>query len=204
MISTDLRWGLHWSALPTLIAFGELEDENGKKVALTVGAGSSNHIGDTEARVELLEFTGAGLSTIKAAVDDLIATMGNIGASMLQDNSKGVKAAETARIEQGGKSATLSTIAQSVENGITSLLTLIAGWYGIAGETKYELNKDFIDSSITPQELTSYLQAYQSDAISLDTFLNLLFRGELLPKGTTVEDEKLLIEAGTGDFDDEE
>ena len=49
LLSTDHRHGLHWTALPTLFIFGELTDADGKKVKLTVGAGSSNHIEDTEA-----------------------------------------------------------------------------------------------------------------------------------------------------------
>lgn len=202
-LSTDLRHGLHWTALPTLFLFGDIKDDKGKQVSITVGAGSSNHINDDEARAELLEFTGAGLHSIDVAIKEDIDTMASIGARMLQGTSPGVKAAETARIEQSGESATLSTIAQATENGITSLLRTIADWSGLASkDIKYELNKDFIDSSLTPQEVTAYLQAYQTEAISLDTFLNLLHRGELLPKGVSPEQEAERIDAGR-DFNDE-
>ena len=195
-LSTDLRHGLHWAALPTMFLFGDLTDENGQRVKITVGAGSSNHISDTEARAELLEFTGAGLAAIDEAVKGDIEAMASIGARMLQAQNSGVKAAETARIEQSGESATLSTIAQSVESGITNTLKTIAEWSGVSGDISYTLNKDFIDSSLTPQQLTSYLQALQTEAISLDTFLNLLHKGELLPKGITPELEAGRIEAG--------
>jgi hypothetical protein len=201
-LSTDLRHGLHWTALPTLFLFGELVDDKGKQVSISVGAGSSNHIQDSDARAELLEFTGAGLGAIDTAIKEDIETMASIGARMLQSKPAGVKAAETARIEQSGESATLSTIAQSVENGITNLLVTLAEWSGVNGEIKYELNKDFIDSSLTPQQVTAYLQAYQTEAISLDTFLNLLHKGELLPKGITPEDEADRIDSGR-DFNDE-
>lgn len=202
-LSTDLRHGLHWTALPTLFVFGEITDDKGKQVKLTVGAGSSNHIQDTEARVELLEFTGAGLSAIDVALKTDVETMSTIGARMLQGKSPGVKAAETARIEQSGESATLSTIAQAVENGITNIIRILAEWSGLnPDDVIVELNKDFIDASLTPQELAEYLKMFQSDAISLDTFLNLLHKGELLPKGITPEDEAGRIESGR-DFDDE-
>lgn len=201
-LSTDLRHGLHWTALPTMFLFGELVDDKGKQVQITVGAGSVNHIQDTDAKAELLEFTGAGLNAVDVAIKEDIETMASIGARMLQTSSAGVKAAETARIEQSGESATLSTIAQSVENAITNILQIIADWSGVTGEVSYELNKDFIDSSLTPQQLTSYLQAFQSGAISLDTFLHLLHKGELLPKGITPELEADRIIAGQ-DFKDE-
>ena len=203
-LSTDLRHGLHWTALPTLFLFGELTDAKGKAVSITVGAGSSNHIQDNEARAELLEFTGAGLASIDTAIKADVETMASIGARMLQGKPQGVKAAETARIEQSGESATLSTIAQATENGITSLLKVLAEWSGLSvDDVKYELNKDFIDASLTPQQITAYLQMFQSEAISLDTFLNLLHKGELLPKGITPEQEADRIEAGS-DFNKDE
>ena len=202
-MSTDLRHGLHWTALPTLFLFGDIKDDKGKQVSITVGAGSSNHISDDDARAELLEFTGAGLNAIDVAIKEDIETMASIGARMLQNSQPGVKAAETARIEQSGESATLSTIAQATENGITSLLKTMAEWVGLnTDDVNYELNKDFIDSSLTPQQITAYLQMFMSEAISLDTFLNLLYRGELLPKGVTPEDEADKIAAGS-DFNNE-
>ena len=195
-LSTDLRHGLHWTALPTLFLFGDLTDDKGQRVKINVGAGSSNHISDNEARAELLEFTGAGLGAIDTAIAADIEAMASIGARMLQAQSGGVKAAETARIEQSGESATLSTIAQAVENGITNALKTVAQWSGVSDELSYTFNKDFIDSSLTPQQLTAYLQALQTEAISLDTFLNLLHKGELLPKGITPELEADRIESG--------
>ena len=202
-LSTDLRHGLHWTALPTLFLFGEVTDSKGKQVKIAVGAGTSNHIQDSEARVELLEFTGAGLSAISAAIDEDIETMGSIGARLLVGKSSGVKATETVKIEQSGETATLSTIAQSVENGITNILKTLAEWSGMSGDIVYSLNKDFIDATLSPQELSVYLQALQSEAISQETFLNLLHRGELLPKGISVEDEIALLDAGGSDFNDD-
>ena len=202
-LSTDLRHGLHWTALPTLFVFGEMTDAKGKQINLTVGAGSSNHIQDTDARAELLEFTGAGLSAIDKAIVADVETMASIGARMLQGKAPGVKAAETARIEQSGESATLGTIAQSVESGITNLLRIMAEWSGLnPDDVIIELNKDFIDASLTPQQLSEYLKMFQSEAISLDTFLNLLHKGELLPKGISPTDEADRINAGS-DFNNE-
>ena len=201
-LSTDLRHGLHWTALPTLFLFGDITDSKGNRVQISVGAGSSNHIQDNEASVELLEFTGAGLGSIKSAIDEDIETMGSIGARLLIGKTNGVKATETVKIEQSGETATLSTIAQSVENGITMILKILAEWSGISGEIVYQLNKDFIDATLTPQELSAYLQARQSQEISQETFLGLLHRGELLPKGVTVEDEIALLDAGGSDFND--
>ena len=193
-LATDERHGLHNTALPTMFLFGDIRDSENKPVALTVGPGSANHIPNDEARAELLEFTGAGLGSIAATMDKDVEQMANLGAKMFQNSAEGVRAAETARIEQSGESATLSTIANSVESALTIALKIAAMWQGASDDVTVKLNRDFLDTSLAAQDLTALLQAYMGGAISLDTFLYNLKKGEKLPKDRTVEEEKGMIE----------
>ena len=195
-LSTDERHGLHWTALPTMFLFGDLRDEEGKKKQIKVGAGSSNHIDDTEARVELLEFSGAGLSSIKAAIEADVDVMASIGAKMLTGDSAGVKAAETARIDASSETATLNTIANTINQCVNDILAIMAEWSGSAGEHVYAINRDFIDIKLDPNALMALLRTMQGGGMSLDTFLFNLKRGELLPKGVTAEDEADRIDSG--------
>lgn len=199
LLSTDHRHGLHWTALPTLFIFGELTDSNGKKIQLKVGAGSSNHVEDTDARAELLEFTGQGLGSIKSAVDDDISTMASIGAKMMANESGGVKAAETARIDASSETATLSVIANSVDQTMMQLLTIMSEWGGFTNP-EFKINRDFIDIKLDPQALLALLQTWQSGGMSLNSFLYQLEKGELLPPKVTAEDEESRIDSGP-DFD---
>ena len=201
-MSTDHRHGLHWTALPTMFLFGELRDDKGQKKQIKVGAGSANHIDDSEARVELLEFTGQGIGSLKAAIDDNIKTMASIGAKMLIDGSSGVKSAETSRIEASSETATLSGIANIVDNTMQQLLEIIAEWQG-ATIPEYAINRDFIDVKLDPQALLAYLQVYQSGGMSLDSFLNLLVKGELLPADISAEDEAGRIDTTGADFEED-
>ena len=201
-MSTDQRHGLHWTALPTLFLFGDLRDDTGNKKQIKIGAGTANHIDDTDARAELLEFTGAGLGALKSAIDDNIKTMASIGAKMLVDGSSGVKSAETSRIEASSETATLSTIANTIDSTMNALLEIIADWMG-APIPEYAINRDFIDTNLDPQKLLAYLQVYQSGGMSLDSFLSLLVKGELLPKGVSAEDEADRIETSGNDFNDD-
>jgi len=199
-MSTDQRHGLHWTALPTLFLFGDLRDENGNKKQIKVGAGSANHIEDTDAKAELLEFSGAGLGALKSAIDDNVQTMASIGAKMLLGGSNGVKAAETARIEASSETATLSTLANSIDSTMKALLEILAQWQG-ATVPEYKVNRDFIDTNLDSQTLLAYLQVYQSGGMSLDSFLSLLVKGELLPKNISAEDEADRIGTTGNDFD---
>ncbi len=200
-MSTDHRHGLHWTALPTLFLFGDLRDEQGNKKQIKVGAGSANVIDDTDAKAELLEFTGAGIGSLKAAIDDNIKTMASIGAKMLFDGTSGVKSAETSRIEASSETATLSMIANIVDNTMKQLLTIAAEWVG-ATVPEYEINRDFIDTKLDSQTLLAYLQVYQSGGMSLHSFLSLLVKGELLPKGVTAEDEAQNVDTQGVDFEE--
>lgn len=202
-LATDQRHGLHFTALPTMFIFGSLGvDAEGNEQPIAVGPGTANQILNTEGRAELLEYTGEGLRSIKDAMDDDVATMAAIGARLLQPPRKGVQAAETARIEQSGESATLTTVADSVENALGSALSMAVWWIGgDPDEVEYTLNKDFIDANMPPQQLTALTQAWQAGGLSLDSYLYNLQRGELLPDGRTIEDEKDLIDDAGPDLD---
>ena len=199
-LSTDLRHGLHWTALPTLFLYGDLRNDDGSKKQIKIGAGSANHIEDTDARAELLEFTGAGLGSVTTAVDSLIVTMASIGAKMLADTSGGVKTAETSRIDASSETATLSTIANTVDLAMANLLEIIAAWTGSTAPD-YKINRDFIDVKLDPQSLVALLQTWQSGGMSLDSFLYQLEKGELLPPDISAEEEAGRIETTGTDFD---
>ena len=202
-LATDLRHGLHYTALPTMFLFGDLEGDDGQKAQISVGAGRANHIPDPSGRAELLEFNGAGLGSISKAISESVVAMAGIGAKMLATNEGGVKAAETARIEASAETASLSTIASTVEQIIGRLFEYAMDWSGVEADFTFELNKDFIDAGMEPQEITALLQAWQGGGISLDTFLYNLQAGEILPKDVDIEEEKERIEeeGGSGDVD---
>ena len=199
LLSTDHRHGLHWTALPTLFLFGEMKDENGKQIQIKVGPGSANQVEDPEARAQLLEFTGAGLGSIKAAVDDDISTMASIGAKMMTNESGGVRAVETARIDASSETATLSVIANSVDQTMQALLEIMAEWGGFT-EPEFKINRDFIDIKLDPQALSALLATVNAGKMSLNSFLYQLEKGELLPPKITAKDEEGRIETGP-DFD---
>jgi hypothetical protein len=78
-------------------------------------------------------------------------------------------------------------------------LDIVVDWLDSTDDVTYQINKDFVDDKLSPQELTAYLQAYTTNAISLETFLSLLKQGEILPDDVTPEDEVMRISEG-GDF----
>lgn len=200
-LASDNRHGLHFTALPTVFVFGSLgEDDEGNEIPLSVGPGRANIIPDTAGRAEMLEFTGAGLDAIRAEIQADESIMAAIGARLLSPPRKGVQAAETARIEQSSESASLTTVADSAENALRSALKAAVWWLG--GDPKsvtLNINKDFIDATLSAQDLAALTQTWMAGGMSLESYLFNLKRGELLPDDRNIEDEAELIEDQSGD-----
>ena len=121
--------------------------------------------------------------------------MAALGARMIEPPRSGVEAAETARIHQAGSNATLADIASAVEKGLQAALAEAAEWEaeGQGEQVNVEVNKDFVDSKLQPQELTALVESYLKGGISQETLMYNLKVGEILPEDRTIEEEMELL-----------
>jgi hypothetical protein len=101
----------------------------------------------------------------------------------------------------------LSVIATSVSESLTQVLRWVYWWntsqvlpfsevlpLGLTkAEVTVKLNSDFGIAGMSSQDLQAVVAAWQSGAISRDTMFELFRSGEILPDGTTNEDEANLI-----------
>ncbi len=62
-----------------------------------------------------------------------------------------------------------------------------------------ELNTDFSTKGLGPQEIQTIVAAWQANAISRDTMMELFRRGEVLPEGRTNEEEAKLVQSRRND-----
>ncbi len=195
--SADLEHGAHYTALPTPYAAGfDSESE------LRIGAGIAWVTENADARVGYLEFSGQGLDALSNLKKDKESLMAILGARLLEQQKKQAETAETMRIRQGGDAGSLQTIVGSVSRGIEMVLREMVWWAGgdentVKGTT-FLLNDDFISARMEPNELIALMKAWQSNAISQDTFLWNLRQGEIIPANTGIEDEKDKIDMEVG------
>lgn len=190
-LNVDYNHGLHFCALPTPWASGFKKDAK-----LFIGPEKAWVSEKPDARCGYLEFTGRGLAAIKEALENTEKRMAVLGARLLEEQKRAVEAAETIRIRSSGDSATLGSIANSVELGMTNILKIVAEW--LKQDSKnitVAVNKDFVSEKLASQEITALLQAVQAGRISMDTFLYNLKTGEVLPEDRSIDEEKELIEA---------
>ena len=79
--------------------------------------------------------------------------------------------------------------------------TQCLGWLAereeIAGVPMVQLNRDFLDSRLSAQELTALVSAWQQGAMPLDDLLYNLQRGEMLRPDYTIEEFSQLLTEGS-------
>jgi len=191
--SADLEHGAHFTALPTPVLSGF-----DVKKTYRIGSGVAWVTDNPQGRAVFLEYTGQGLRALQDIKADKEAQMAVLGARMLEQQKKTAETAETHRLRGLAESGPLAGIVGVVEEAMTAVFR----WYvdfiipggSASNNIDLSLNKDFVSSRLTAQEITALMTLVQGNHISQDTFLHNLKEGEVLPDGTTIEEEKDAIE----------
>lgn len=186
--SADLEHGRHFTALPTPWVSGLMDDD---EVELSIGSTTAWLLPNEHARAGFLEFTGQGLKALETALAEKESQMSALGSRMLENQKNAAEAADTVRIRQNADVFTLSTIATTVENGVSDALKYMARWLGLdESKVSVKLNKDFIDAQLDGRDLQALVAAVQAGVLSLDTFLYAMQRADILPPNVSPEDER--------------
>lgn len=194
--SADLEHGRHWTALPTPWVTGFV-DTSGGTAPLAIGSAAAWTFGNPETRVGMLEFTGQGLQALEKALDAKEKMMAVLGARMLEQQPRTQETATSVVLRQSGEHASLSTVTSSLSRALSKALGWHVWWTGyeapVGEEPSIVLNTDFLDTSMTAQEVTALMGLWQSGAISYETFYYNLQRGEWARPQVTVEEEREAI-----------
>jgi Domain of unknown function (DUF4055) len=176
--SSDLSHGLYWVAIPTLYITGINEDRQ-----VTLGGGSAILINEAQAKVGMVEFTGAGLGSLEKAISQIEHRMAAVGAGILAAESQRTNiTAQEAGIKHASESNLLTSVVSGVRDGLMKALGYAAHWAFSDGKVDVELNDDFVSSRLDGPTLMGLVQALQSDGITLADFQHCLQDGGLLPQ----------------------
>jgi hypothetical protein len=188
--SADLEHGRHFTGLPTPVVCG-VQLESGQ--SLSIGSARAWVFPDPQASATFLEFTGQGLGELREAMREKESMMATLGARMLAPESKGIESAQTASIHRAGENSVLASISQSISISLTHILEWLRDWSNIAGDVSVELNRDFVPPTMTAQDLTALVTAWQSGAISHNALFEQLKQNDIIAADKTFEDEQELI-----------
>jgi hypothetical protein len=189
-LDADYKNGLHFAALPTAWVSGF-----DKATVLRIGSSEAWMSQVPGATAGFLEFSGAGLGHLEQAMDKVERRMALLGARML----------DASPAEQG---AALNSKPSSISSGLGSVVAAlneslsrvlqIACWWILGGDVdaqaaRFTMNTDLTAGGMSGEEITAVVAAWRAGAISRDTMLERLKRGEVLPDGRTVAQEVALI-----------
>lgn len=198
--SADYVHACHLTALPTpwITGYQEAPDMATGAVTPTVfriGSTVAWVFPDPETKIGFLEFEGKGVDSLKELVEGYERQMAAAGARMLAPEKTGVEAEGTLAMRHSGENSILASAAGSVSDGLTKALNMFAKWCGYPGECKFEINKNYMPFTVTPQQITAWLAAVQAGRMSAETFFWNMQRADQVPEDRTFEEEQAQIDA---------
>lgn len=198
--SADLENGRHIAGVPTPYAFGLTSGGESIKPDLLYLGGPAWISDNSDAKVGFLEFTGAGLGSLEKALAEKIQAMAAIGARMIEPKSGDAEAFETVALRATSETSALAHMASHLSRSMTEALRWFVWWTGTEDswmeieEVSFEINRDFVASKMSPQEMQALMAAVQSGQMSFETFFWNLKRADVYPADRTMEQEKAAIE----------
>ncbi|MES2636611.1 MAG: DUF4055 domain-containing protein [Pseudomonadota bacterium] len=198
-VTADWEHGCHFTGLPMLFLAGvQLEtDEAGNSKSVHLGSQTAVVSSNAESHGEYIEFTGQGLGSLEKNLDRKEKQMAAIGARFIEQQKAGVEAEGTIIMRSAGETSVLAGIAHLISGQMSKMLSFMSEWAGNKQDVLYKLNKDYMPAGMTPQLLAEQFKTYLGGGMSYETFFENLQRGEIMPAGRTVEDEKQLIADGS-------
>ena len=187
-LDADYKHGLHFTALPTAWVSGF-----DKAAPLRIGSSSAWVSEVPGASAGFLEFSGRGLSHLERAIDKVERRMATSVAAIIKlpcGSAEGGSSAE-------GQLCGLGSIVASLNQSLSRVLKLAQCWIQ-GGELDaqtacFAMNTDLDAHAMSGDEITAVVAAWRAGAISRDTMLERLKRGEVLPDGRSVAQERALI-----------
>ena len=134
-------------------------------------------------KTEILEPSGATIDGLRKTVSDIENRMAAVGSRILASEKPAAEAADTLAIRRASENATLAAIGRLVSRKITDALKWVAWWLELPEDSlRYEINTDFNALALTSTDITARQAMWQSGAISLDAYLDMMIEHEVLPE----------------------
>lgn len=172
--SANRQWAMMWCGNPMYWVGDDALRNDDKAEPIKIGSPELMVLG-TGATAGILELGADGVGALKVSMDDKRRDMAAIGARILTDGGSSQISTETARMERAGEHSVLAGIANTVADGMTQVMRLMAEWAGLDGsEIEVSLNTDFVPSGLQVGELTEWVGAVQTGGIPQSVFLQRL------------------------------
>ena len=209
--TADLQHALHVAALPILVLQGFDDTDN----EIGLSANSAILLPET-GQASYVEPVGQGsFAAQQDFITELENQMSSLGISTLFAQKMGAETAESKRLSRTDSDSLLSVVSKDLEKCLQNAIDIAAAYVNMDAP-QVQLDRDFDTQVLDGNQVTQYTQLWTQGAITHETFLEMLKKGEVLPdvdverEVELVNQEKLanadLFAAGgvVGDEEDED
>ena len=184
----DLQHALHVAALPVMYlkAYEDVDNE----IALSA---NSAILLPENGEVGYAEPASSAFDSQQNFITELENQMRNLGISTLFSQTYVGETAEAKAMDRSDSDSMLSLVSQDLENALQNAIDIAAAYVGIEAP-KVCVSRDFDLQKLDGGQVQQYMGLWQNGAITLQTLLQVLSRGEILPD-IDVESEIEMLEA---------
>lgn len=187
----EYRQALHYVASPQPFVAGFAPNE----VPTVVGPSTIWKASNPSAKAQFVSFEGKGLEELRTACETLKVEMAAQGASMLVAREASNVASRTVELRQREDTSLVISAIHAVNAGLIEVARIMLDWERTQGAPVVRLNTDLVDTTLDANLLKTMRECYLSGAVSWETFVDVLRRGEIIPADRTAADELALIES---------
>ena len=145
-------------------------------------------IPEPAAKVDMIQFGSSGLAYLENGQSEKLQQMAFLGARLMDNQKRGVEAAETHQIRQSSENGVLAGAANTVSEGFEWCLDRMAEWSRAPAKCTFKLNTDFYDSPMDPTLMEKAMAGVQSGLYPMSAWLWFLKEAEMLPPDMTTEE----------------
>ena len=173
--NADLQHSLHVAALPILVLQGY--DDQGNGIGLSA---NSAILLPPEGSASYVEPASSAFQAQSDYLQMLEEQMSSLGISTLFGQKASAETAESKRLSRTDSDSILSLISQDLEEKLQQAFDMAAAYTG-KDSPKVLIDRDFDTQSLDAGQVGQYLTLWTQGAITHETLLGMLQRGEVLP-----------------------
>ena len=189
-LSSDLDHSLHLAAQPKLVLYGYDVSEGD----VTVGADEALVFENEKGKAEWLVCSVESFDAQQGRIDKVEGQMAALGLATIVGQKNVGESAEAKKLDRSQGDSIMAVIAQGLQDGFDLCLEYHAAYVEEEPGT-CQVNRDFNLNALTSQDVTAYSGLQQMGQISLETLLELLKKGEVLPDEFDIDAEIKKLEA---------
>ncbi len=194
----DLQHALHVAALPILVMRG-FDDLSSSDEPIGLSANSAILM-PTDGGCEYVEPASNAFEAQQSFITELESQMRSLSISTLFQQTFVGETSEAKAMDRSDSDSLLAIVAKDLEAALQNAMEMAAAFVSKEAP-KIMIDRDFNLQALEPQQVTQYMGLWQNGAITHQTLLETLQRGEILPHIDVEQEIELVAQESLAGLD---